>query len=49
MQPLSNDLRERILNAVEGPSQSVSLELDTAWDQIASDAGMDIQSRSQKR
>jgi hypothetical protein len=32
-----------------GPSQSVSLELDTVWDQIASAVGMGIQSRSQNR
>ena len=31
------------------PSQSVSLELDTLWDQIASAAGMGVQSRSQNR
>jgi hypothetical protein len=32
-----------------GSSQSVTLELDTAWDQIASAAGIGIQSRSQNR
>ena len=32
-----------------GTSQSVSLELDTFWDQVAAPDGVGIQSRSQNR
>jgi tetratricopeptide (TPR) repeat protein len=47
--------RHRVLGAehpetlISAPSQSVSLELDTAWDQNASAAGRGIPSRSQNR
>ena len=41
--PILNRILER------GTSQSVSLELDTSWDQVVAPVGVGIPSRSQNR